>query len=162
MTDIQPPAWRPVVYLRGRGQPQNVWDRVELAMWARGWRTVKDRATAFHLARGGCPVVLADFTAEHVGLAVDWITVGRVRAHYNKTIVNATVGDLLVTEDHARRIREGADWLDESAQQVTMEMELPLVTGGRVNRPRRRAERFTDRTLDEHLLADMVGKHFTM
>jgi hypothetical protein len=56
---------------------------VQQALWSKGWHTVKDRTTAWHLARGGMPVVLADFSAEWVGLHADTVVVGRVRARYD-------------------------------------------------------------------------------
>lgn len=81
-SDPIPPAHTPVVYLRGRGCGQRTWTAVEAAMWARGWATVRDRTTAWHLARGGVPVVLCDFSSEWDGLSTDEVTVGRVQARY--------------------------------------------------------------------------------
>ena len=52
----------PVVYLRGAGAPKTVWDDIETAMHRRGLVVVKDRQQAWHLARGGVPVVIVDFS----------------------------------------------------------------------------------------------------
>lgn len=146
------PAPQPVVYLRGRGQPQDIWERVETAMWARGWRTVRDRTTAWHLARGGTPVVLVDFTSELDGLAVDWITVGRVRARYEVTTRPVALAELLLTNDRARLLRDRALWLDQVVSVADQEMDLPLVNGGRLDRPRG-----ADGCLDESAVARMVA-----
>ncbi|WP_280502022.1 hypothetical protein [Nocardia farcinica] len=82
-SDPTPPAHTPAIYLRGRGCGQRTWKAVESAMWARGWATTRDRTTAWHLARGGVPVVLCDFSSEWDGLATDEVTVGRVQARYS-------------------------------------------------------------------------------
>ncbi|MFI8977410.1 hypothetical protein ACIGO9_31340 [Nocardia asteroides] len=58
------------------------WEAIEAAMWARGWKTVSDRSTAWHLARGGVPVVLCDFGVNE--LEFDPIIVGRVRARVDE------------------------------------------------------------------------------
>lgn len=58
------PALPPVVYLRGAGIPQELWDRVETEMWRRGCVTVHDRLSAWHLCRGGAPLVMVDFSDE--------------------------------------------------------------------------------------------------
>ncbi|WP_040793311.1 hypothetical protein [Nocardia paucivorans] len=84
-TDPSPPALTPVVYLRGRGCGTRTWKAVESAMWARGWATVRDRTTAWHLARGGVPVVLCDFSGEYDGLSTDDVIVGLVRARWRET-----------------------------------------------------------------------------
>ncbi|WP_229434742.1 hypothetical protein [Nocardia farcinica] len=87
------PPLRPVVYLRGAGRPDAVWTRVREAMWARGWTTISDRTSAWHLARGGTPVVLCDFSADldHPSPAPGggtwfgydrYVVVGKVRAKY--------------------------------------------------------------------------------
>lgn len=151
----KPPATQPVVYLRGRAQPQDVWERVERAMWARGWRTIRDRTQAFHLARGGSPVVLCDFTGDFDGLAVQWITVGLLRARYEDEVVGGRVSDLMTSTDAARYMRAGAEWIQEPVEIVTTRMELPLLNGGRVDRPTR-----ADRTLDEQALALLVAQAF--
>ncbi|MEU7631674.1 hypothetical protein AB0C34_17050 [Nocardia sp. NPDC049220] len=148
------PAPQPIVYLRGPRQSDEVWQRVEAAMWARGWRTVRDRTTAWHLARGGSPVVLCDFAADFDGLAVDWIVIGRVRARYEVTTQRRSVADLLMTADRARAIQQGAPWLDEEAHSEVRVMDLPLTSGGRVTRPRR------GDTLDTAALARLVAAAF--
>lgn len=80
------PAHTPTVYLRGAGRSDDTWACVQTAMWARGWATVSDRTTAWHLARGGVPVVLVDFSTDLD--ATEWpsfgydryVSVWRVRA----------------------------------------------------------------------------------
>lgn len=76
------PTMPPIVYLRGAGCGDSDWDRIVTAMHARGWVTIKDRTSAWHLARGGMPIVFCDFSCVHVGLYATTVTVGRVRAKY--------------------------------------------------------------------------------
>ncbi len=77
------PTLAPTVYLRGKGCGDRLWRAVTDAMHARGWVTVKDRTTAWHLARGGVRVILCDFSATYAGgLSNPSVTVGRVRAKY--------------------------------------------------------------------------------
>jgi len=71
------PDLRPVVYLRGAHATTSTWRRVQTAMWAAGWHTVRSRADAWHLARGGATVILLDFSGFDAGRPV---TVGRVHA----------------------------------------------------------------------------------
>ena len=137
----QAPASTPVVYLRGAGRTQKTWAQVETAMWARGWRTTHDRTTAWHLARGGVPVVLCDFSTDldHPEPAPGggtyfgyhrYFVVGRVRAKYEETTRTGTgtVADLLTTADAVRH--HGQSWLQEPVQIACTEMALPLVNGG--------------------------------
>lgn len=74
MTVTVAPALTPVVYLRGAGVAGAVWARIPPCMWARGWATTRARTQAWHLAFGGVPVVLCDFSGD------GGVTVGRVRA----------------------------------------------------------------------------------
>lgn len=60
--EILNPVLTPVAYLRGAGIPPQAWTRVERAVRARGFRTTHDRLAAWHLCRGGTPVVLIDFS----------------------------------------------------------------------------------------------------
>lgn len=69
----------PTVYLRGAGIGDNTWEMVHQAMWARGWTTITDRTAAWHLARGGAPVVMCDFSSRDVH---DYVVVGTVQAKY--------------------------------------------------------------------------------
>ncbi|RBO87046.1 hypothetical protein [Nocardia puris] len=157
------PAPTPTVYLRGAGVGDATWARVVDAMHARGWATVRDRTTAWHLARGGVPVVLADFSAQQDdGLEERTVTVGRVRARWHEDAIPGRVRDLLTTADQARHF--GADWLDEPATVTTREMELPLISGGRASRPTRHDPDTLNRlgqpgawVLDEDALARLVA-----
>lgn len=76
--ELTQPALTPVVYLRGAGQSDAAWERIERAMWARGWHTVHDRTTAWHAARAGIPVVLVNFSQPE--LDGGSMTIARVRA----------------------------------------------------------------------------------
>lgn len=106
------PAPVPVVYLRGAGVKAPAWDRIERAMWSRGWDTTHDRTTAWHLARGGVPLVLVDFSATRGdGAQARVVTVARLRAR----------------------------WDDESGD-GPREMDLPIVAGGDHRRPYRRSD----------------------
>lgn len=60
--EIPNPAHTPVAWLRGAGIREQAWTRVERAVRARGFRTTHDRLAAWHLCRGGNPVVLIDFS----------------------------------------------------------------------------------------------------
>lgn len=112
------PEWTPVVYLRGAGRSQAVWDRVEHAMWARGWRTTHDRTDAWHLCRGNLPVVMVDFTAGlhevspapggDLNIRDPYALVGRVRAKYG----DDGVDDLWLSLINGGRVYVG-DRLDE-------------------------------------------------
>lgn len=153
------PALTPVVYLRGAGRKDPMWERVERVMWARGLHTVRDRTTAFHLARGGVPVVLCDFSADlyrpEPAPGTDYhqyVVVGRVRARYDEQEVTGTVGDLLETRDLARLMREQVPWLSERVRMTVTEHELRLVNGGETDAP------LSFRGLDVDELARLVGE----
>jgi hypothetical protein len=66
----------PVIFLRGAGVNSPTWAGVLNAVHTRGWVAVRDRAQAWHLARGHVPVVLVDITHKQP-------TVGRVKARYD-------------------------------------------------------------------------------
>ncbi|MEU6858812.1 hypothetical protein AB0B28_08065 [Glycomyces sp. NPDC046736] len=68
--DPASPVLGPVVYLRGAGRSDETWERMRQAMWARGWHTTPDRTAAWHLARGGHPTVLVDFSTTVSGVIV--------------------------------------------------------------------------------------------
>jgi len=136
------PALTPVVYLRGARRKGAMWERVEHAMWERGWYTERDRTTAWHLARGGAPVILCDFSAdlyrEEPASGTDYhqyVVVGRVRARYIEHEDIATVGDLLESSDLARLMREQASWLRERVRMRTTDHDLPLTNGGETDAP---------------------------
>lgn len=73
--EIPEPSLTPVAYLRGAGIDPEAWTRVERAVRARGFHTTHDRLSAWHLCRGGTPVVVVDFSAElrghHDGLPTE-------------------------------------------------------------------------------------------
>lgn len=155
-TEPTPPTLRPVIYLRGAGVRGDAWTRIEQAMWARGWATVRDRTTAWHLARGGCPVVLCDFSAADHG-EPDPIRVGQVRARYRENTDWCAVSDLLTTADQARATRERWAWGDTRVARVDRDMDLPLVSGpGEIDRPYQDAPGGR-RVLDEQAIARAVG-----
>jgi hypothetical protein len=61
------PPHTPVVYLRGAGMPEKLWDMIEPELWQRGNRTLsmgrgQSCLDAWCLARAGVPVVYADFS----------------------------------------------------------------------------------------------------
>lgn len=152
------PSLTPVVYLRGAGVRQPAWDRIERAMWARGWDTTHDRTSAFHLARGGVPVVLVDFTSQLPnGLSRGVITVGRVRARYRDDHEEGTLVDLLTTADAAQAWRDHAPWINHPVTIVTTEMELPLISGGDIPRPYRLDEDRAE-VLDEQAIVRAVAE----
>jgi hypothetical protein len=62
--EVPEPAFTPVAYVRGAGIADEAWTRLERAVRARGFRTTHDRLPAWHLCRGGVPVVLIDFSAD--------------------------------------------------------------------------------------------------
>jgi hypothetical protein len=133
-TAPQPPPNPPTIYLRGAGCNQSTWERVEKAMWARGWDTVKHRTSAWHLARGGCVVVLCDFSsADGQGLSMDTVLVGRVRAKYEETTRRVAIIETLSTADIGRFCAQ--PWVQEEIEVDDQEMALPLVNGGRQDRP---------------------------
>jgi hypothetical protein len=158
MSTTPRPSLTPVIYLRGAGVRQPAWRRIERAMWAQGWDTTHVRTEAWHLARGGVPVAILDFTSTHgSGLTRETITVGKVRAKYAETLEWCQVEDLLPTAERVRLTRERADWLRHPIHRTVTEMELPLTSGGEIPRPYRRD---TDgrQILDEHAMARAVAK----
>lgn len=157
------PALPPVVYLRGAGCGDTVWQCVTAAMHARGWATVRVRTSAWHLSRGGVPVVFADFSSTGPdGLYAKEVTVGRVRARYQDDIDTTTVADLLTTRDHARLF--GTPWLNEVVEVEHTDMDLPLLNGGPSPRPERHDPDAVNNmgaqgawVLDEQALARLVA-----
>lgn len=117
------PALTPVVFLRGAGAPSEIWQQVQAAMNARGLVTVRDRKQAWHLARGGAPVILLDFSA---GAG----TVTRVRARWRITEVTRPLEELL---DRTERDRLGAQvWMQTPVTVENRDAELPAVDVDRV------------------------------
>ncbi|MGW4124888.1 hypothetical protein [Nocardia sp. NPDC004711] len=96
--------------------PQTAWECLEQAMWARGWATVRDRASAWHLARGGAPVVFCDFSA-HPDFEMRTVHVGRVRARWETIVTTGVVADLLNSADRIKWIN--ADWAQRPAERPT-------------------------------------------
>lgn len=135
------PALTPVVYLRGAGNSDDTWQEVREAMWARGWATVSDHTTAWHLARGGVPVVSCDFSMdldETPGNAfgyVLYVLVSQVRARYAKYHETSTVWAQLETADVARLA--GRDWVNEEITVTRTDYELVPLNGGKYDRPTR-------------------------
>lgn len=72
---------QPVIFLRGAGVPNSVWLELEQLCWARQWATTTKRQSAWHLARGGSPVVFVDFSKR----SADDLKVAGVRAVYRGT-----------------------------------------------------------------------------
>ena len=69
---------QPVIFLRGAGVPNPVWVELEQLCWARQWSTTTKRQSAWHLTRGGNPVVFVDFSKR----SADDLKVAGVRAVY--------------------------------------------------------------------------------
>jgi hypothetical protein len=62
--EVPNPALTPVAFLRGAGRGPEAWTAVERALRSRGLHATHDRLSAWHLSRGGTPVVLADFSGD--------------------------------------------------------------------------------------------------
>ena len=170
----RPPAEQaitPVVYLRGAGNSDGTWARMRAAMWARGWATVSDRTSAWHLARGGAPVVFCDFSAdldETPGNSYGYdlyVIVGMVRARCGTASCTGTVFDLLETKDAARHA--GQPWLEQEVTVTSPVDQLPLVNGGKHPRPQRWDRDALNQgggkgahVLDVHAMAGLVADAF--
>lgn len=111
----------PVVFLRGVGAPESTWARVETAMLRRGFAVVKDRQQAWHLARGGVPVVLVDFSADR-----PTATASLVKAKWKTIHLRRTAGQLLPRSERERLTAQGASWLDIPVTVEDRQAELPL------------------------------------
>lgn len=150
----QPPALPVVAYLRGAGVKQPAWDRIADALHARGIITVRDRTQAWHLARGGAPVVLCDFSAGQ--LDDHPVRVGRVRARYDVTRPWSAVEDLATGDHAAHLIRTRSPLVGQRIEVEHKEMELQLISGGPIGRPQR--DLGEGRTgLDEQAIARAVA-----
>lgn len=123
LAEQSPPAARPeleaVVFLRGAGAPAQTWRLLEGAIHARGLITIRDRTKAWHLARGGAPVVLVDFSAGGPGL------IGRVRARWRVTQSTRPVAELLPRSERERLA--AAEWLNTPVDTEERDPELPLI-----------------------------------
>lgn len=98
-----PSSFTPVAYLRGAGAPSATWEAIRNAIHALDIATTPDRTTAWHLARGGIPVVLVDFSSDAGALyAVD--------ARYRVRVGPKPVAKLLRKADRDRFA--GQAWLD--------------------------------------------------
>jgi hypothetical protein len=150
------PELTPVVYLHGRGRSDATWARVRAAMHARGWATMTTRTEAWHLARGGVPVVLCRFVVPDDPSADD-VVVGRVRARWHEYTSYTTPGDLLPTAEQVRLRRAGADWIDTQVTGRFKDMDLELVNGGRRPTPRRYDP--TARTVNGSLGCHIIDEH---
>lgn len=115
------PAATPVVFLRGAGAPPQTWRDVETAMHRRGLATVRDRQQAWHLARGGVPVVLVDFST-----GTPAVSVGRVKAKWSLSRTTRSAGQLLSPAERERLAVTGAQWLDTLVTVEEREAVLPL------------------------------------
>lgn len=119
------PAPTPVVYLRGAGNSADIWQAYTKAMHRRGWMTVRDRTQAWHLARGGVPVVLVDFSAT---LADHQVHIGRVTAKIVTTSSTRPVRTLLTPADRSAYAAANDDlWLDHPVQVKSDQQSLELL-----------------------------------
>lgn len=119
----QPPVV--VVFLRGPGAGKSTWSALTAAAAARGWISTRDRTQAWHLARGGLPIVMLDFPdvdLDQPGAVT--ITAGRVVAKYELTPTPTTAGRLLTPADRHRLA--GAGWLNAPVTTETQTTALPL------------------------------------
>lgn len=147
-TDPAEPALTPVAYVRGADLKQAAWDRLVPALHARGFSVVRDRTTAWHLARGGVPVVFIDVSlSPELGTQM---VVGRVRARYETTVTHQTIASLVTTREAAALIREHPDIAHRVVETTEQETDLPVVAGGRHERP------LVGGLLDEHTVAQIA------
>ncbi|GIF75684.1 MULTISPECIES: hypothetical protein [Asanoa] len=153
-----PPPLTPTIYLRGAGVDDDTWDRVDRAMWARGWATVRDRTSAWHLERGGVPVVYVDFSTN---VEVDdhrAVIVQLVRARHNVVERLGTVGSRLEDKTLSELVRVNPDareLLDAMVTLVDQEPELQPRNGFMRGWPYRKVDGRL--VLDEKVLARWVG-----
>jgi hypothetical protein len=120
----QPPV-PPLIYLRGAGVKDTAWNRLRRGCWTHGWSTVDDRTTAWHAARGGRTVVLADFSVSEL-----WdvpVHVALLRARWDESEEWCTVGELLSTSEYVRLAHGGVTWLNRGVSVPAHAMELQEV-----------------------------------
>ncbi|MBB6172156.1 hypothetical protein HNR23_002216 [Nocardiopsis mwathae] len=175
-TDRSPTLTR-VVYLRGAGNSGQIWDRVRHAMWNRGWATVVHRSNAWHLDRGGVPVVMCDFSCDLDRTPSPWFgydrycEIGLVRARYCPDIVYTTLGAELPAAEQARLARDpniGSTVLNTRVRVRSEAMELVWLNHTAPDRPYRDARpdelsseaNGLNEVFDEEQLADWVTAAF--
>jgi hypothetical protein len=137
------PQFTPVAYLRGRGATEQMWTRVQHAMWSRGLATTRDRSDAWRLARSNVPVVMCDFSEElddnPPAPSGGWyhgynrfVKVGRVRARYRVDRYRPMLKDLTGPSHWAAFTEAGAGSLLDLTldERETRDEELALVNGG--------------------------------
>jgi hypothetical protein len=132
----------PAVYLRGAGVDTPTWKKVETAMSARGWVNVHTHTTAFHLARGGPPVVLVNFSASLKRDGDRFVSVWRVRPVFHNPKGDELVDDL--AQEMQLQPTLGAD-LPAPYRRIDPDDGITPGTGDGGN------------TLDEQALARMVA-----
>ncbi|WP_433716974.1 hypothetical protein ACQP2U_42365 (plasmid) [Nocardia sp. CA-084685] len=153
------------VYLRGAGRGDRTWQQVREAMWARGWRTTSDRTSAWHLARGGYPVVQCDFSTSLDETPGPWygydlyVIAGVVRARYDTTAHTIQIRDLLPTPAAVKH--HNAAWADIEVTMPGQEMDIQLLTKVKQAEPlcydsAPGATKSLARVLDAAALADIV------
>lgn len=79
------PSMPPMVFLRGVGINTRTFDRVHVALWARGLHTITDRTSAMHLSRGGVHVWMVDFSAAGEAKTGAPVSIARMCAVYEAT-----------------------------------------------------------------------------
>lgn len=121
-TPEQPPALTPAVFLRGSGADRETWDAIEQELHIRGVVTVRDRTAAWHLSRGGVPVVLVDFSVPKSGRVGKGV-IGLVKARNRVTETTKPVSALLRRADRERLA--GERWLATEVETEDREPELP-------------------------------------
>lgn len=125
------PRLRPTAYLRGAGASADIWSRMEAALWARGVATVRSRTDAWHLARGGTPVALVDFSITDLGdIPAGYMRIGRVRARYVDIDDTRPLGSILSPEASALIAAISPRAIEQSVPHTSRETELRLANGG--------------------------------
>lgn len=122
----EPPAQAPpvAVYLRGAEASKSTWTVMTDLTAEQGWVATRDRNRAWHLARGGLPTVMIEFSGVNLDTpGVVRVAVARVEAKYAVSQRQVNVGRLLQAAD--RRRLDGASWLDELVSSEVREMDLP-------------------------------------
>lgn len=120
-----PPTLSPAAFLRGAGADRETWDAIEYELHLRGIVTVRDRTTAWHLARGGVPVVLVDFSVPKSGRLAKG-AIGLVTARNRVTETTKPVSALLRRADRDRFA--GEPWLATEVETEERDPELPWVS----------------------------------
>lgn len=130
-TEVNRPRLRPVAYLRGAGVDEELWSRLERALWARGIATDRSLASAWHLAYGGTPVVLIDFSVRDAGDIPDgYMRIVRVRARYNDVEDRRPVRAGLTDEDASVLAAQSTRAGEVVVTHTTRTEEFVRVSGG--------------------------------